>query len=131
MKFFTTPNSKNIIAFLRIATIEKSELTFLLILYFCERNTVIFREKFFLYSEKFIIFRENCIFKKTFFISRESFYTIEIVYIQINVFIFRENVDIQRELVFTENLKIKFQIIKDSLVSLSIFDIHKENCSKD
>ena len=34
MKFFTTPNSKNIIATLRIVTIEKSELTFLLILYF-------------------------------------------------------------------------------------------------
>ena len=29
-----TPNSKNIIATLRIVTIEKSELTFLLILYF-------------------------------------------------------------------------------------------------
>ena len=34
MKFFTTPNSKNIIATLRIVTIEKSELAFLLILYF-------------------------------------------------------------------------------------------------
>ena len=34
MKFFTTPNSKNIIATLHIVTIEKSELTFLLILYF-------------------------------------------------------------------------------------------------
>ena len=34
MKFLTTPNSKNIIATLRIATIEKYELTFLLILYF-------------------------------------------------------------------------------------------------
>ena len=34
MEFFTTPNSKNIIATLRIVTIEKSELTFLLILYF-------------------------------------------------------------------------------------------------
>ena len=31
---FTTPNSKNIIATLHIATIEKVELTFLLILYF-------------------------------------------------------------------------------------------------
>ena len=31
MKFFTTPNSKNIIATLYIVTIEKSELTFLLI----------------------------------------------------------------------------------------------------
>ena len=28
MKFFTTPNSKNIIATLRIVAIEKSELTF-------------------------------------------------------------------------------------------------------
>ena len=36
MEFFTTPNSKNIIATLRIVTIEKSELTFLLILYFHE-----------------------------------------------------------------------------------------------
>ena len=34
MEFFTTPTSKNIIATLRIATIEKSELTFLLILHF-------------------------------------------------------------------------------------------------
>ena len=34
MKFFTTPSSKNIIAALRIVTIETSELTFLLILYF-------------------------------------------------------------------------------------------------
>ena len=34
MEFFTTPNSKNIIATLHIVTIEKSELTFLLILYF-------------------------------------------------------------------------------------------------
>ena len=34
MEFFTTPNSKNIIATLRIVTIEKSELTFLLISYF-------------------------------------------------------------------------------------------------
>ena len=34
MKFFTTPNSKNITATLRIVTIEKSELTFLLLLYF-------------------------------------------------------------------------------------------------
>ena len=34
MKFFETPSSKNIIATLRIVTIEKSELTFLLKLYF-------------------------------------------------------------------------------------------------
>ena len=34
MNFFTTPNSKNIIATLRIVTIDKSELTFLLVLYF-------------------------------------------------------------------------------------------------
>ena len=34
MKFFTTPNSKNIIVTLRIVTIEKSVLAFLLILYF-------------------------------------------------------------------------------------------------
>ena len=34
MKFFTTPKSKNIIATLRLATIEKFELTFLHILYF-------------------------------------------------------------------------------------------------
>ena len=34
MKFFTTPNSKNIIVTLRIVTIEKSELTFLLLFYF-------------------------------------------------------------------------------------------------
>ena len=40
MNFFTTPNSKNIIATLRIVTIEKSELTFLLILYFHAQNNV-------------------------------------------------------------------------------------------
>ena len=34
MEFFTTPNSKNIIAILRIVTIEKSELTFFLTLHF-------------------------------------------------------------------------------------------------
>ena len=34
MESFTTPNSKNIYATLRIVTIEKSELTFLLISYF-------------------------------------------------------------------------------------------------
>ena len=34
IKIFTTPNSKKVIATLRIVTIEKSELTFLLILYF-------------------------------------------------------------------------------------------------
>ena len=34
MEFFTTPNSKNIIATLRIVAIEKSQLAFLLILYF-------------------------------------------------------------------------------------------------
>ena len=34
MKVFTTPSSKNIIGTLRIVTIEKSELKFLLILYF-------------------------------------------------------------------------------------------------
>ena len=36
MELFTTPNSKNIIATLRIVTIDKSELTFLLTLYFHE-----------------------------------------------------------------------------------------------
>ena len=35
MKFFTTPNSKNIIAILRIVTLEKYELKFLLILFPC------------------------------------------------------------------------------------------------
>ena len=34
MNFFTTPSSKNIIVTLRIVTIEMSELTLLLILYF-------------------------------------------------------------------------------------------------
>ena len=34
MKFFTTPNLKNIIATLRIVTIEKFELAFLVLLYF-------------------------------------------------------------------------------------------------
>ena len=34
MNVFTAPNSKNVISTLRIATIEKSELTFLLVLYF-------------------------------------------------------------------------------------------------
>ena len=34
LEFFTTANSKNIIATLLVVTIEKSELAFLLILYF-------------------------------------------------------------------------------------------------
>ena len=38
MKVFTTPNSKNIISTLRITTIEESEFTFLLILYFHEQT---------------------------------------------------------------------------------------------
>ena len=38
MKFFTTPSSKNIIATLRIVTIEITELTFLLILYFHDQS---------------------------------------------------------------------------------------------
>ena len=33
MKSFTTPNPKNVITTLRIVTAEKSEMTFLLILY--------------------------------------------------------------------------------------------------
>ena len=40
MNFFTTFNSKSIIAALRIVTIEKSELTFLLVLYF-HNNTYV------------------------------------------------------------------------------------------
>ena len=40
MKFFTIPNSKNIIATLHILTIEKPELTFLLILYFHDKDHV-------------------------------------------------------------------------------------------
>ena len=40
MKFFTMPNSKNIIATLRIVTIAKSELT-LLILYFLVMPTAL------------------------------------------------------------------------------------------
>ena len=43
MEFFTTPNSKNIIAALRIVTIEKSELTFLLIMYFHEQSESIIK----------------------------------------------------------------------------------------
>ena len=42
MKFFTTPSSKNIIATLRIVTIEIPELTFLLILYFHGQSYLIF-----------------------------------------------------------------------------------------
>ena len=41
MEFFTTPNSKNIIAILRIVTIEKSELTFFLTLYFHDLMNII------------------------------------------------------------------------------------------
>ena len=36
IKFFTTPNSKNVISILRLVRREKSEFTFLLILYFHE-----------------------------------------------------------------------------------------------
>ena len=41
MKFFTTPNSKNIIAILRIVTIEKSELTFFQTLHFHDLMNII------------------------------------------------------------------------------------------
>ena len=41
MEFFTTPNSKNIIAILRIVTIEKSELTFFLTLHFHDLMNII------------------------------------------------------------------------------------------
>ena len=40
MNFFATPNSKNIIATLHIVTIEKSELTLLLVLYFHSMNNL-------------------------------------------------------------------------------------------
>ena len=40
MNFFATPNSKNIIATLHIVTIEKSELTLLLALYFHSMNNL-------------------------------------------------------------------------------------------
>ena len=40
MKLFTTPNLKNIIATLHIVTIEKSELTFLHLLYFYDVNDI-------------------------------------------------------------------------------------------
>ena len=40
MKFFTALNSKNIIATLRIVTIEKSELAFLLTLRFHEQRHI-------------------------------------------------------------------------------------------
>ena len=41
MNFFTTPNSTNIIAALRIVTIKKSELTFLPTLYFLYYSSMI------------------------------------------------------------------------------------------
>ena len=40
MNFFATPNSKNTIATLHIVTIEKSELTLLLVLYFHSMNNL-------------------------------------------------------------------------------------------
>ena len=40
IKFFTTPNSKNIIATLRTVAVEKFELTFLIILYFHGRSGI-------------------------------------------------------------------------------------------
>ena len=51
MEFFTTPNSKNIIATLRIVTIEKSESTFLLILYFhgLVNEFELFKQAFYFY----------------------------------------------------------------------------------
>ena len=42
MKFFTTPNSKNIISTLCIVTIEKPELTFLLMFYFYDNAKFLF-----------------------------------------------------------------------------------------
>ena len=42
MNIFTIPNSKNIIATLRIATTEISDFTFLLILYFRDVTNIYF-----------------------------------------------------------------------------------------
>ena len=59
MEFFTTPNSKNIIATLRIVAIEKSESTFFLILYFHEMKQniptyLIRKAKFIAFLEKYL-----------------------------------------------------------------------------
>ena len=55
MNFFTTPNSKNVIATLRIVTIEKSELTFLLVLYFYGFTDQESPKNFIAFSDKCIL----------------------------------------------------------------------------
>ena len=51
MEFFTPPNSKNIIATLRIVPIEKSELTFLLILYFHDQRQKLLQKHSYTYHD--------------------------------------------------------------------------------
>ena len=62
MKFFTTPNSKNLIATLRIVTLEKHELTFLLILYFHDRLNMGIEEN--LEIESNGIFSDKAVFEQ-------------------------------------------------------------------
>ena len=54
MNFFTSPNLKNIIATLRIVTIEKFELTFLLILCFHVQEISVYKEPCVLKERKFV-----------------------------------------------------------------------------
>ena len=54
-EIFTIPNSKNIIATLRIVTIEKSELTFLLVLYFYGFTDQESPKNFIAFSDKCIL----------------------------------------------------------------------------
>ena len=71
MKFFTTPNSKNIIATLRIVTLEKHELTFLLILHFHNRLNVVIEENLEIDSNG--IFSDKAVFEqRKFFYSFQS-----------------------------------------------------------
>ena len=55
MKYFTTPNSKNIIATLHIVTIGKSELAFLIILYFYGQTQSLSNFFFFFCKGKHIV----------------------------------------------------------------------------
>ena len=59
MKFFTTSNSKNIIATLRMVKIEKSELTFLVILYFHGQNHLSDEERFQFKLTKHFLFKSK------------------------------------------------------------------------
>ena len=55
MKFFTTPNSKNIIATVHIVTTKNFELAFLLMLYFHDYTSAFYAELSYKRNNKFFL----------------------------------------------------------------------------